>query len=68
VLNALDLSRADCVWEGQVLGARQRVACSNTRQCESKVTVLSTSEVTAWGLKKNPEENIVDPSSQWSQT
>lgn len=47
-------------------GGRQRVACSNTRQCESKV--LGTSEVTDWWLGKSPEENIVDPSSQWSHT
>lgn len=49
-------------------GEAEGVACSSTGQGESKVTILSTSEVTDWWLKRNPEENIVDPSSQCPQT
>lgn len=47
VRSALDLSRAGCVWEGEVWG-RQRVCPPKCTACESKVTVLSTSKVRDW--------------------
>ena len=45
VLYALDLSRAGCVWEGEILRGGRGFACSNILQCESQVTALSASEV-----------------------
>lgn len=66
VLNALELSRADRVWEGQVLSGGRSFARSNAPRCKSQV--LSTSEVIEWKLKKNTGGNIVDPSNRWSPT